>query len=561
MNPYRLIRSVRSLRRLRRIVTVLSQHGFGHLLDRMNLGRFIPLRRQETNGDRLAAMSIGQRMVAVCGALGPTFIKLGQMASTRPDLVPADVIADLKTLQDHVPPFDTDLARKIIAHELGSPIESLYRSFDSEPLASGSIGQVYRAVTADGTDVVVKVRRPGIDDTIQLDVFLLKQLAEAMEHHVPETRVYRPRMLVDEFAQALTRELDFTHEAASTSRVHLALADRPHVRIPRTIWELSGSRVLTLEALAGRNIEECLQSSDSRFDRRLLASRLAELYLDQFFEVGTFHADPHPGNILVTPPAQIGLIDFGQVGTITEELAAKLVAMIVAAVYRETDFIVSILGDLNAVGPETDSRQLARELRTLLDKYYGLPLKRLDLVRILHEATATMRRHDVYIPRDLVLMLKTLGTAMGIAVQLDPEFDLLALVKPRLRRLVMEQLAPDRLARAAGIVGWNVLGLLREGPLQLRTGLRRFARGQWQLNVRHERLDELMSELDRSSNRLSVSVVIAAIIVGSSVVVTAAPDVDVFGIRVRWLGVAGYVFAGILGAGLIWAILRSGRLS
>ncbi|MHC4091690.1 MAG: ABC1 kinase family protein [Planctomycetota bacterium] len=563
MNTLRLVKSVRSLQRLRRIVTVLSQQGFGHLVDRMNLRRFVPVPRwgRTRPSEPVDAMTIGQRLVAVCNELGPTFIKLGQVVTTRPDLVPEHVLDDLKTLQDQVAPFETPTALSVIRDELGAPVEELFRTFDEKPMASGSIGQVYRAVTADGADVVVKVKRPEIEEPIRLDLFLLKQLAEAMESLVPETRIYRPRMLVDEFEQALLRELDFTHEASSTTRVQLAFADDPYIRIPKTRWDLSGPGVLTLEVVAGENIDAVFGAEDRRYDRRLLASRLANLYIKQFFEVGTFHADPHPGNILVVPPARIGLIDFGQIGMVTDELAAKMVALLVAAVYRETDFMVGILSDLNALGPETDARNLARDLRVLVHKYYGLPLKRIDLVTVLHEASAVMRAHDVAIPRDLVLVLKTLSTVMGIVLQLDPEFDALAMFRPRLKELIRQQVSPGRLARSAGVIAWNLLGLLRDTPQQLRSALRSLSRGQWQLNVRHERLDELMSELDRSSNRLSFSVVIAATIVGSSVVVTASPEMAILGVPLQWFGVIGYLFAGVLGIGLLWAIFRSGRLS
>ncbi|MCH7814252.1 MAG: AarF/ABC1/UbiB kinase family protein [Planctomycetes bacterium] len=561
MNALQLVRSVRGLQRVRKILSVLSQHGFGHLVDRMNLGRFVPLRRRRAaRASEIETMTIGQRLVAVCNELGPTFVKLGQMATTRPDLVPADIIEDLKALQDHVGPFETEQARAIIVEDLGAPIEELFRSFGSEPWASGSIGQVYRAQTRDGLEVIVKVRRPEVEVTIRRDVFLLKQLADALETHVEETRVYRPRILIDEFEQTLLRELDFTHEASSTTRMAQALSDDCNIRIPKTLWDLSSARVLTLAVVPGVNIGQVLASDDPRFDRPLLASRLADLYLRQFFEVGVYHADPHPGNILVSAPATVALIDFGQVGTVPPELATKLVALLVAATYRETDFMATVLADLNALGTETDPRELARELRILQDKYYGLPLKRLDLMTIFHEATAVMRRNDVVIPRDLVLILKTLSAVMGLVLQLDPEFDLLATFRPRIKKLIRDQVAPGRVARSAGAVAWNILGLLREGPMQLRAGLRRFAQGQWQLNVRHERLSELMSELDRSSNRISFSVVIAAIIVGSSMVVTSDAEMRILSIPLQWTGVLGYLVAALLGLGLLWPIFLSGKL-
>ncbi len=560
MNALRLAQNVRSLTRLRRIVAVLSQHGFGHVVDRMHLRRFSPLRRWRPSlEEQLEPMSVGRRLAAACNELGPTFIKLGQLATTRPDLIPAEVLAELCTLQDHVAPFDNSVARATIEDELGAPVAELFSSFGPDPMASGSIGQVYQATTRGGDDVVVKVKRPDIDRTVRLDLFLLKMLAEAMESFLPELKVYRPVMLVDEFEQVLMRELDFTHEASATTRLHLAFADVPHVRIPKTYWELSTPRVLTLEAVGGQNIGRILEAGAGGIDRKQLASRLADLYIKQFFEIGTFHADPHPGNILVSRPADIALIDFGQTGTVSDELAGQLVAIITATIYRDLDFVAGVLADMNALGPNTDRRQLVRELRVLEGKYYGLPLGRVSLVNVFHEITALMRRHDVNMPRDLVLVFKTLATALGLVMQLDPQFDIVGVLRPRLRAMIKDRLSPARIARAVGAAGWYGLALLRDAPRQLRLALQHLARGQWQLNVRHEHLDRLIEELDRTGNRLSFSIVIAAIIVGSSLVVTADSPMRIVGIPLGWFGVAGYFCAGVLGLGLLWTIIRSRR--
>jgi ubiquinone biosynthesis protein len=561
MNALRLAKNVRSLQRLRHIAAVLTQHGFGHVVDRMHLRRFSPLRRWRPPpaSEQLEPMNIGRRLATVCNELGPTFIKLGQVATTRPDLLPAEVLAELKTLQDRVTPFDTGTARRLIEEELGAPADVLFRFLGEEPIATGSIGQVYRAVTPDGTKVVVKVKRPDIDRIVRLDLHLLKMLAETMENLLPESRVYRPVMLIDEFEQALTRELDFTHEGSSTMRLHEAFADLPHVRIPKTHWALSTSRVLTLDELSGENVGRVLESDAREFDRQALAARLADLYVKQFFEVGTFHTDPHPGNILVVAPGEIGLIDFGQTGIVSDELASQLVAMITAAIYRDIDFVVGVLAEMNALGPKTDARHLVRDLRILEDKYYGLPLGRVDLVGVFHEVTALMRRHDVAMPRDLVLVLKTLSTVMGIVMQLDPQFDLVALLRPRLADLIRDRFSPGQLARALGAATWHGAGLLRDFPRQMRSALRHFAEGQWRLNVHHEHLDRLIDELDRTGNHLSFSIVIAAIIVGSSLVVTAETSMEPLGVPLGWFGVIGYMCAGLLGLVLLWTIIRGRR--
>ncbi|MEZ6085031.1 MAG: AarF/UbiB family protein [Phycisphaerae bacterium] len=296
-------------------------------------------------------------------------------------------------------------------------------------------------------------------------------------------------------------------------------------------------------------------------DRKLLGKRLVDMYVKQFFDMRMFHADPHPGNFLISPPARIGLIDFGQTGTISDELAGQLVIIVVAMIYREPQIVVDVLYDLSAVETETDPKALVRDLRNLLDKYHGLPLKRLNLLTIFTEIAGVIRQHNVTLPRELVMVLKTLITIAGVALRLDPELDLVAELSPKVRKLVAGRFSPKKILRTTGVTLWHFFSIIRSAPSQLRAALRRVGKGKWQVNIRHENLDRLINELDRSSNRLSFAVVIAAIIVGSSVVVSTNAKFPVLGIDIQWFGVAGYLVAGLLGIRLLWAIYRSGRLS
>ncbi len=563
MTPLGLAKSVRSLNRVRRIARVLTEHGFGHIVNRLNLTRyasFLELRRPAPR-EPASPGQIGERLAAVFNDLGPTFVKLGQLLTTRPDLLPHDVLVGLRTLQDQVEPFDSATAMGIIAEDLGVEPAICFGSIDGAPFASGSIGQVYRASTTDDMKVVVKVKRPGIEETIRLDMHILKWLADALERYVPEVAVFKPVLLVEEFEEAILREMDYVNEAASTVRFHEAFEDDPHVSSPQVRWDLCGPRVLTLEQVAGRNVDAVLRDGEGKINRKLLADRLTNAYLKQFFELGIFHADPHPGNILISPPAQIALIDFGQVGVVSDELAHQLVVLLVAGIAREIDLVVDTLADMKALGPRADRTQLARTLRRLLDKYYGLPLNRVDYHTFFSEISEVLRQQDVTVPRDIVVLCKALVTIAGVAMQLDPEIDLVAMLKPRLRRMVAERLAPNRLLRGLGVSAWHLFSILRSAPRQLRTALQRLSLGQWQLTIRHENLDRLTSEMDRSSNRLAMSIVIAAIIVGSSVVVSTDPEVKIFRIPLQAFGVVGYLFAGIMGVALLWAIFRSGRLS
>ncbi len=566
MTPLQFTRSVRGLNRLRRIAQVLTQHGFGHIVAQVNLTRFVPvwmMRKKATpRSIKDGTSHIGRSFAAVCSDLGPTFIKLGQLISMRPDIVPQEIRSELLALQDDVPPFDTSVAMDMMAEEFGRPVDQCFASIERTPRASGSIGQVYSATGLDGTELVVKVRRPGVDEIIKLDMQVLRWLAESLERLMPEFRVYRPTMLVAELEQMLTSELDYINEASATTRFADAFAEDPGIQIPRVYWEWTGPRVLTLEALSGTNIDRLLSDASHPIDildRRRIARRIAVCYLRQVFELGMFHADPHPGNILIERGTVIGLIDFGQVGTITDELMTDLLALTYACVNREVGIVVDTLADMGALSADTDRRSLSRALLLLLNKYYGLPIKRLNLNTLLVEFSDLIRRHDVVIPQDLSLLTKALGMAAATVARLDPELNLLELAGPRIRRRLRERFSPPRLARGAAVAGWDLFQTLRRAPGQLRAAMRALASG-WRVYIRHENLDQLVRELDRSSNRLAFAIVIAAIIIGSSVVISANTDLTLFHLKVQHLGLVGYIIAGILGLGLSWAIYRSGRL-
>ncbi|MEE8385733.1 MAG: AarF/UbiB family protein, partial [Dehalococcoidia bacterium] len=284
-------------------------------------------------------------------------------------------------------------------------------------------------------------------------------------------------------------------------------------------------------------------------------------FLRQFIEVGLFHADPHPGKLLIRPPAGITLFDFGMVGKIDDELAGRLVISIVAATKREVDVLVDVLADLGALNQETDRRLLARDLGELVDKYYGLPLKRIDLSTVFRELLETVRRNDVTLPRDFVRMFKSLATVSGVVLQLDPDLNLLGLIQPKLSELIRDRLSPRRMMRIAGISAWHVANILRDAPRLFRDLMRGLGRGQFQINIRHENLDYLASELDRSSNRIAFALLVASTIVGSSMLLSIAAEETIFGMPIRYLGFVGYALAFFMVAWLLIAILRSGKMS
>ncbi|HKQ50035.1 MAG TPA: AarF/ABC1/UbiB kinase family protein [Phycisphaerae bacterium] len=565
MSLVTLPRTVKTFARLRVIAQVLSKHGFGHFVDRLQLGRYMPspawLRREkeeEHEVDPLAA--IGTRLVRVCEELGPTFVKLGQIASTRPDILPPQILTALEKLQDDVGPFPADQARRIFLEDTGVPVEKAFRHFTEQPFASGSIAQVHRATTTDGQEVVVKIKRPGIDHVVQLDIYVLQWMAERAEALFPEMRPYHPRTIIDEFADTVRRELDFVNEASTTTRFYEAFKDDPHIQTPQVRWDLTGNSVLTMEFMDGVKLRDALDG-DEPIDKKALARHLSECFLHQYFEMGLFHADPHPGNLLIRPPDGIVLFDFGMVGQIDDELVGRLVVGIIATVNKEIDVLIDVLADLGALGRAVDRPVLARDLRLWLEKYYGLPLKRLELGTILRELIETVRRNDVVLPRDFVAIFKSLATAWGVVLQLDPELVLLDLLQPKLSKLLRERFSPKRLLRIAGLSTWHLASVLRDAPRMLRDVMRGIGRGQFQINIKHENLDYLASELDRSSNRLAFSVLVASTIIGSTMLLSMEAQFTVFGVPIRYLGFVGYAITFFMAAWLLIAILRSGKMS
>jgi ubiquinone biosynthesis protein len=568
---FRLPRTVRSIRRIETIARVLTRHGFGHLVNRLNLGRFVPLPKgwRESGPDFLTQggdLSLGERLRAVFEELGPTFIKLGQMISTRPDLFPADIVSSMIKLQDHVPPFPTADARVIIADDLGCPVEEAFEEFDSEPFASGSVAQVYRARTRRTSaqapaSVVVKVKRPDIEEIVRLDMTILRWLADLVERWAPELVMHKPHVIVDEFERSVLHEMDLIAEAATIARFGDLFGPDPNFRIPQVYWELTGPRVLSMEEIRGVSAQVVLATCDPSIDRHGLAVRLVMAFMRQFFEMGLFHADPHPGNLLIEPPANVGLIDFGLVGRLDDELMGHLVVGLAAAFNREPDVIVEVFADMNAIGEETDRPQLARDFRELIDKYHGLPIKRFDLQALFFEVTTIVRQHHVVLPREFVLFGKALVAIGGICLQLDPQLDLVELTRPRLRRLLAERFTPTRIVRSVALSGWHLFSILKNAPSQLRDVSRRLAQGHWQVTIRHRNLDELAHEIDRASNRLGFAVIIGSVIVGSSWVLGSGSTLTLLHVPLQAFGVVGYILAGVMGLWLVIAILRSGKLS
>ena len=570
-----IARTPSRIRRLARIARVLTRHGFAHIVRYLHIQRVIPnmLRavRRPAVTRKAERISAPERLAIVLQELGPTAIKLGQLLSTRPDIIPEDYIAALQQLQDDVEPFDTQEAYAVIERELGRPIGDIFARIDDRPMAAGSIGQVYRARLRGGGEVVVKVKRPGIERIIRDDLDLLMIVARRAER-VEDIRPYRPTRMVEELAKSLKRELDFVTEASYTAKFSAAFERDKRVRIPSVHWEYTTPAVLTLERISGIPVSRRAELEAAGVDLSKVATAGADVFMRQYFEMGLFHADPHPGNLLVAEDGTLGIIDFGMVGHLDDDRRRDLGTMLIALVRKDLDLVVDVATEIGAVPDDADLVALKSDLVEMLDKYYGVPIKRVDMKSAFLDAMRVTREHGLDLPQDFVLLGKSFVTITGQATALDPDLNMAEVIRPHATRLLREKVSPARLGRE--LVGqlWQFANLFRRMPRDLRQFSRKALAGRLQLNLKLRGLEDMGAELDRATNRIVFGLIVAGVVVGSSIVIHAKmkpffDDIPVIGRHLEGLlpelsiiGFAGYVLAGLMAMVLAVAIWRSGRL-
>ncbi|KPK65509.1 MAG: hypothetical protein AMK73_02805 [Planctomycetes bacterium SM23_32] len=549
------------MRRVAHIARKGASHGLGFLISRLDLQRHLPawLRIPRRMGE-LRPEDLAARLASVLEELGPTFVKFGQMLSTRPDILPAEYIRELERICHHVAPFSAEVSKAILREELGAPVEELFREFGDEPRASGSIAQIHDAVLPDGTPVVVKVRRPRIERVIEDDVAILTFLA-AQADRVEEFEPLRLPMLVDEFARGITRELDFVAEAAYTHRFQGSFEDDDRVEIPRVYWDYTTQRVLTMRRLEGVHLSAVLANEAAAVNRGAIAQTVMDLYLKQFFTLGFFHGDPHPGNILITERGRVGLLDFGLVGRVSPRLRRELAVCVMALGNGQLELVAEVLSEIGRVPDQGDSEELREELVGLLERHSSVPLEKLNFQDTFQDVMNVVRRYRMEVPRDFVLMGRALVAISGAVTQLDPALNVAALAEPYGARLLRDRLTPASVKRSLTSGGYHLGALVSDGPREVRRFLQKLQRGLFEFTIRHEGFEKGLTELDQTGNRLSVSIILAAIIIASATLLSAEIGaVNLLGWDVSLLGLAGLLFGLILGIWLVVGIMRSRRL-
>ena len=551
--PYRL----RYLRRYRQIGEALLKHGFGFLIDQLELRHLLPFRRRLfRRGEEAAPLTVGVRLRLVFEELGPTFVKLGQLLSTRADLLPKDVTDELTKLQDDVAPFPADEAIEVVEEELGRPVDVLFAAFERVPLAAASISQVHRAVLHTGEKVAVKIRRPGIERQIETDVQILLGLAElAKERLRPD--LFDPVAVVEEFARTIRREMDFRIEARHLLRFRDNFASSATVHIPEVHWRYTTERLLVTEFIEGVKVTDKAGLKSMEIDPAEVARKGAEAFLKQVMLDGMFHGDPHPGNVLVMPDGRLAFLDFGVVGQLDDRAMESLADMLVGVVKLDANRVVGALHKVGAVDDRADTRALKADLNDLVERNYGKPLKEMELGPIVAELFSVINKHRLKIPLDFALLGKAIVTMEGIGKQLDPDFNAVEIAEPFARRLIRRRLDPKRVARQALKEGREYIETLGRIPPAFERALSSLNRGELEIVFTHKGLDRFISKLDVVSNRVSLAVVIGSLIVGSSLIVQTRGGPEMFGLPL--FGVLGYIVAGLFGIFLIISILRSGR--
>jgi ubiquinone biosynthesis protein len=557
--------TTRSIGRLSEIAQVMVRHGFGYFLEAHRLsdlapGRSADGRIAEAAAAQGAGSGRGQHLREVLDELGPTFVKFGQLLSTRPDVVPPDIVVELRKLQDDVRPFPFEQAERVIEEELGNTLERLFLQFDPAPVAAASIGQVHRAILPNGKTVAVKVQRPGAARQIEADLTLLYQAARLVRERIRALDFVDARQVIDEFARSIRKELDYRLEGRNAQAFHRNFAGHPHVRVPKVYWHYSGARVLTLEWIDGIQLADVDLLGMTLEERRDLAYRMTETWMTMIFRHGFFHGDPHPANILLPPETgTIGLVDFGSAGKLTDDDMSKLTGLFIDAANENVDALPKRLSDLGVRYPKERENELRAELREIYYRYYGASLSEIDPVQVIREGFQLIYSLNLRLPTRFLLLDRAVATLGSVGQELYPDFNVFEVARPYARDLMLERFTPDRVARRARREAIRYAQVLAEAPHQFHDFMEEIRDGQIEVGFVHKGLDDLLAKLDTLFNRVVIALVVVGGLIGSSLIgIFAKGGPHLLGVNV--ISIGGFAFSAVLGVWLLWGVVRSGRL-
>jgi ubiquinone biosynthesis protein len=553
-------RTFHHLQRAREIAGVFLKYGYEDLLERLHLPALLdtPLKHLHRPNPAISQLSQPERLRRALEELGPTFIKLGQMLASRSDVLPEEFVKELTKLQDQVPAIPFSEVRQIMESELHEPLNKLYRRIEELPLGSASIAQVHKAEWHDGSVVVVKVQRPEVRETVKVDLEILQQLATLIEKHVEGWRVHRPANLVNEMAKTLQRETDFNSEAAHVERFARQFDKEPTIHVPKVYHEATTGRVLTMEFIDGIKASALAPEKIAPSDRKQIAERIGDLLLKQIFVHGFFHADPHPANIHILPGNTVCFLDFGMMGFMDVRTRENLADLVWGISRQDEGSVANALVRLSSADADPSRPELETDVAEFMHRHFYRPVKELAFGQLIMQLFQLTGRHGLNIPADVFVMLKALGLMETLVRKLNPEHDIIAQATPYLRKARLSRLQPNRLVGALTNFGLDMADMVRELPAEVRRIVAQVKKGEARMVFRHEGLDPVMESAERISNRLSFSIVLAALIIGSSLIIHA-------NIPPKWhdipiIGLIGYLIAALMGFWLLIAILRHGKM-
>ena len=556
---WEILNAARDLGRVQEIASILIRYGFGGFVHGLGMGHALERAGKVLHWQRAeeyVTLDTPQRIRRVLEELGPSFVKLGQILATRVDLFSAPYIAEFEKLQDQVPPIAFADLQSQLEEDLGGSIDEFFPELEKQALASASIAQVHRAVLTDGTQVILKIRKPGLRKIIEADLRLLNRLVDIIEADVPEFARYHPREVVRQFTQSLRRELDLAEECRNAERVAGNLANDENIVIPKVYWQWTGERLNVQEYIQGIHGKDLEEVERTGLDRKLLAERGTNAIIKMIMEDGFFHADPHPGNVFYLPGNKLAFIDFGMVGRLTQERREQVVSFLYGMVNHAPSKVVEILEDWSD-NIHTDEQVLAVEIEAFVDQYSSLALKDLSLPMMMGDLMALLRDHNLILPADLALLIKAYITLDGLGRHLDPDFNTLVFAKPYIQKLMIDRYKPEAIAKR----GWrnliSIVDLMSSLPKELHQLLRASRKGAIQVDINVRQLGQYVDKADRAISRMTMGIVTAALIVGTSIIMTVKGGPEIFGLPA--FGFIGYIFSTLGGVWLLLSIWRSGK--
>ena len=537
----------RDAHRLKQIVAALFKSGLGYYIYQLKLGNYL-FWHQKT--DQKKPEDLPKKVRMAMDELGGTFVKLGQLLSLRPDLIPKEYCDEFGKLQDNVSGFSFSEAKKIVEEELKHKINEIFSGFEEDPIASASIGQVHKAKLLNGIRVVVKVQRPEIKELMDTDIDLLYHLAELMQNHVEELRDYNLRSIIDEFKRYTLNELDYLKESRNIDRFYKNFLGSQTVKVPKVYWDFTTKKVLVMGYIDGVPIDDKEGLKNWNCDEKIISKNLADCFLKQVFEDGFFHADPHPANVFVLPGNKIAILDYGICGNLTEDMKEKLVNLLVSLVSRDFNDVID--GFLNIGMIEEKDQTLINDFESIVEEYADANIDQIDFVHLFNDLIFVARRHNISLPVDLILLSKAIITIEGVGLQLNPDFNLSASLHEYVDTITAKRLRPSYIIKSFVDDVSNFRDNIKLVPRQINEILSKLKKGELGVHFERKDLVQLEKEIDRSSNRVSLGVIIAALVVASALILNVRNG--------KWLAVAGFLIAIFLTINLFISAIKERRI-